>query len=217
MESLLILLAIVGLQVGAAWFKKRMGQRRDPPPFETFERDDDEGERSSSESDASDSLQDLIRKFREEQAKTLDSPEELSEEPLPEGGEEPLPEWNPPMREEPLDLPPKPFVRAESEEKAADGNVFQDRFPAETESPCLPFPEKNALERDKSDDESENGYSEEIGAAAEVPLSANRPNFAFSRENARKGFLWACVLENPRFRRRAPMLNCRRWESASSK
>ena len=148
MESLLILLAIVGLQVGAAWFKKRMGQRREPPSSETFESDaDDDGERTSD--DASESLQDLIRKFREEQAKTLDPPEEFSEEPLPEG-EEPLPEWNPPVREEPLDEPAKPFARAETDKKAADEKIFQDRFPAESESPCLPFPEKNSLGREAS-------------------------------------------------------------------
>lgn len=218
MESLLILLAIVGLQVGAAWFKKRMGQRREPPSSETFESDaDDDGERTSD--DASESLQDLIRKFREEQAKTLDSPEEFSEEPLPEG-EEPLPEWNPPVREEPLDEPAKPFARAETDKKAADEKIFQDRFPAESESPCLPFPEKNALGREvsaKPCGEREIGAVEKGGTLADVPSRANRPDFAFSRENARKGFLWACVLENPRFKRRTPAFNCRSWESTSSK
>ena len=97
MESLLILLAIVALQVGAAWLKKRVGKSKNPslPEDESPEEYlDEREERNDSPSDAetSDSLQDLIRKFREEQAKALDDSEGTAEETLSEYVDEPIPE-----------------------------------------------------------------------------------------------------------------------------
>lgn len=208
MESLLILLAIVALQVGAAWLKKRVGESKNPsvsenePPEEYDEREEEND--SPSDAETSDSLQDLIRKFREEQAKTLDDSEENSEEMPSEYSDDPVPEVLP--EPEPVLVSPRSSEPIEKEN--VSGKVFEDRFPSVAESTCLPFPEKKA----------ETEPFSPSAASADKPeferhlkSATVRTNFEFSKENARKGFLWARVLEDPRFKRRSPMpLSCRR-------
>lgn len=207
MESLLILLAIVALQVGAAWLKKRVGENKNPslpenePPEEYLDEREEEND-SPSDAETSDSLQDLIRKFREEQAKTLDDFEGTSEETSPEYADEPVSEELP--EPEPVLVSPRPSESVEKEH--ASERVFEDRFPSVAESTCLPFPEKKA--------ETEQVSSSTASAAPELerrlkPASV-RAKFEFSKENARKGFLWARVLEDPRFKRRFPMPLSRR-------
>ncbi len=208
MESLLILLAIVALQVGASWLKKRVGESKnfsppeDNPPEEYPEEREEEND-SPADAETSGSLQDLIRKFREEQAKTLDDSEGRFEETSPEYADDSVPEDLP--EPEPVlaaSLPPEPIEKESVPEK-----VFEDRFPGVAESTCLPFPEKNA-ENEQSSAFTDSAGKPEFGRHLK-PLTV-RTNFEFSKENARKGFLWARVLEDPRFKRRSPMQLSRR-------
>lgn len=207
MESLLILLAIVALQVGAAWLKKRVGESKNSslPEEESSEEYLDEREEengSPSDAETSDSLQDLIRKFREEQAKTLEDFEGNSEESSTEYADDPVPEELP--EPEPVLASPRTIQPVEKER--ASEKVFEDRFPSATESNCVPFPEKKAdiepLSVSSASAEPELGQS--------LKPVAVRANFEFSKENARRGFLWARVLEDPRFKRRSPVPLSRR-------
>lgn len=208
MESLLILLAIVALQVGAAWLKKRVGESKnsslpeDESPEEYFdEREEENG--SPSDEETSDSLQDLIRKFREEQAKTLEDFNGNSEESSSEYADDPVPEELP--EPEPVLASPRTIQSVEKE--SVPEKVFENRFPSVAESTCLPFPEKKA----------ETEQFSPSAASADKPEferhlkpATVRTNFEFSKENARKGFLWARVLEDPRFKRCSPMPLSRR-------
>lgn len=207
MESLLILLAIVALQVGAAWLKKRVGESKNLSlPEETSEeyRDEREEENDSpSDAETSDSLQDLIRKFREEQAKTLDDSEGNFEETSPGYFDVPVPEELP--KPEPVLVSPRSSEPVEKE--SVSKKIFEDRFPSVAESTCLPFPEKHV----ETEQLSTPAVSAEPEFERHLKSATVRTNFEFSKENARKGFLWARVLEDPRFKRRSPMpLSCRR-------
>ncbi len=204
MESLLILLAIVALQVGAAWLKKRVGESKnlsepenEPPEEYLDEREEESG--SPSDAETSDSLQDLIRKFREEQAKTLDTLEERSEETPPQYADESVSEELP--EPEPV-LSPR--LSEPIEKESAPEKVFEDRFPSVAESNCVPFPEKKA-EAEQVSPSVEPEFERSL-----KPSVIRTTKFEFSRENARKGFLWARVLEDPRFKRRSPMPLSRR-------
>lgn len=208
MESLLILLAIVALQVGAAWLKKRVGKSKNPslPEDESPEEYlDEREERNDSPSDAetSDSLQDLIRKFREEQAKALDDSEGTAEETPSEYVDEPIPEELP--KPEPILVSPRPSESVEKEH--ASERVFEDRFPSVAESTCLPFPEKKAETEPSS---ASTASVDKPEFERKLKPATVRTKFEFSKENARKGFLWARVLEDPRFKRRFPMPLSRR-------
>ncbi len=205
MESLLILLAIVALQVGAAWLKKRVGESKnlsepenEPPEEYLDEREEENG--SPSDAETSDSLQDLIRKFREEQAKTLDDSEGNFEESSPEYADESVPEELP--EPEPVLVAPRSSKPVEKE--SASEKVFEDRFPSVAESSCLPFPEKKA-EAEQVSPSVEPEFERSL-----KPSVIRATKFEFSKENARKGFLWARVLEDPRFKRRFPMTLSRR-------
>ncbi len=198
MESLLILLAIVALQVGAAWFKKRIEGSKNPsvPTDESPEEYLDEGEENHdapSDAETPDSLQDLIRKFREEQAKTMDVPENGDEESPPE----PEPVLASPRSSEPI------------EKETVSPKVFEDSFPSVAELNCVPFPEKKT----EVEPEPVSAFAmptENPEAGPRLNPTPVRADFEFSRENARKGFLWARVLEDPRFKRRSPMPLSRR-------
>lgn len=206
MESILILLAIVALQVGAAWLKTHTGERRktsvpaEESPEEYLDESEEKGEPSDAET--SDSLQDLIRKFREEQAKTLDDFEEHTEATPPQYAGEPVSEEGP--EPEPVLASPRPFKPVEKE--SASEKVFEDRFPSVAESNCLPFPEKKADSEPLS--VATAPVEPELGHG--LKPAETRADFEFSKENARKGFLWARVLEDPRFKRRSPVPLSRR-------
>lgn len=189
MEGLLFFLVIVALQVGATWIKKRAEQksRPVPPPEQEY---DDESEYGNDEDDFPDEddmepeedlpptppdpLQELIRKFREEQAKQ-------NGEILPE--------------------PESPKVLTEQESIPEEIPAVS---PQATETPPLQNRFQEAARIYTSSDVPE--ASDEISRAEIADTDYSReqtpePKFAFSIREARKGFLWANVLNDPRFKR----------------
>ncbi len=184
MESLLILLAIVGLEAVAAWVKKRSARHNVPEDLpdddrETFDSDADPEASSEEVSDAPPSLQDLIRKFREEQAK-LDGEGLPEEESLQE--EEELPEED--VLEIPEEKPEPQGAIPQNEPLAAKWNA---------EPPAEPVP---AVRTE---------MLVEDGLTAPQKIQTNfNPGLEFNRREAAKGILWAKVLEDPRYKRRSP-------------
>lgn len=200
MESLLILLAIVGLEALASWFKKRSQKRNGKPleyPQESLpeEHSEWEGEEEdfpedgpyeeeedSFEGETPQPLQDLIRKFHEEQAKLSgDSPRE--------------------------DAPPDPFSPGVHSEKQEAQIPERESFgkaegfgeePVAEEKPWLAEPA--LLHRESV---SAAGKSASLPKTS-LSVSKKRPAFSFNRREAAKGFLWAKVLDDPRFKRRSP-------------
>ena len=181
MEGLLFFLVIVALQVGATWIKKRAEQksRPVPPPEQEY---GDESEYGNDEDDFPDEddmepeedlpptppdpLQELIRKFREEQAKQAGNiapqPQKVVKKP------EPIPEPKP-AEEIPVPNPFQNAAKLYAEESPVEIAHFNDN--------------SEALE-------------------TKIPTSQKEiPKFAFNRQEARKGFLWANVLNDPRFKR----------------
>lgn len=181
MESLLILLAIVGLEAVAAWVKKRGTQNKVPKDLpdedpEIFDPEADSETSSEEVFDAPPSLQDLIRKFHEEQTK-LDG-EDLSEEDLPEEEVAEIPDATP----EPQSVIPQkePFT--------ATWNVSQGENPV---GELVPEVQTESA----------------VDAVSDKPQSIQSnaaPILTFNRREAAKGILWARVLEDPRYKRRSP-------------
>ncbi len=206
MESLLILLAIIALQYGAEWLKKRAQKKRENPTDDEEYSEDESAESEEAPSGPSPSLEDLIRKFQEEQAKngnaeeTENTPEEdedleededfEDDEDLDgEPAEEPLPEYSAkPVFEKKEPLPEPPHVQALTPAASLKTEARDDA------AKPLPEPEKKISAN----------VPPKFSAVKKMPLDG-RPNFEFSMREARKGFLWAKVLDDPRFRRRSPV------------
>ena len=192
MEGLVFLIAIVALQVGAAWLKKRGdAHRRNQLPPDSSERneygaDDDDEEYSPEDEDVPsgtpDSLRELIRKFREEQEKRSIDPPEVIRQKKMESPESDEPEVVIKPAEAPKAVPANPYAAYAALSPVA----------GELTSPI----EKDAI------------AASSIGVDA-VPASsvATLPfrRFEFNQKEARRGILWAKVLDDPRFRRRNPV------------
>lgn len=190
---IVVMLVIAGFKAGTAWLGKHLHKNSDsnPAPEEELEPEDESKEESSEASQQS--LQDLIRKFREEQAKTL--PEETVEDESDD--DEEIPEEIPeaPVLEERRDV-------LEDFEEVPDAVSEQPRMSA-----WEAHLQKLSAESEEQKAESVEAPDVSLFEIAEptVPTVRGRPRLDFSKREARKGFLWAQVLDNPRFRRRSPL------------
>ncbi|MCK9181922.1 MAG: hypothetical protein M0P13_03450 [Fibrobacteraceae bacterium] len=226
METILILVGLVLLQAVPGWLKKRAEKKR--AEAQRVSRPDTsypvgKNETSEASSESHDSLQDLIRKFNEEQKKRFSdedlppggSAEESGKESGGEEAEEDLPdeEGFPP---EPLeeDLPAKPVF----EEKKKNVEVKKHFETASFEGSSRPAPAPSLMVEPANkapvlhvEDELEKIHSaawkDEIGRAPKSVDGATqgRPVLSLNIKEARKGFLWAKVLDDPRFKRRSPL------------
>ncbi len=208
MESLLILLAIVGLEALASWFKKR-AQKRNAAPIERRRLPEDEyrGEECGSDADDFDEEDDGSDDFDEEDEDVSDDEGDFGEDEFPGNPPQPLQDLIRKFQEEQAKLsekrqkesfpPTSPPVFAETRAKETSE---QNLFPASPDSFVpKPNPEKPRKEI-ASDDTVRNVFPsppQNVG-------SKKSPAFAFNRREAAKGFLWANVLDAPRFKRRSP-------------
>lgn len=224
METILILVGLVLLQAVPGWLKKRAVKKR--AEAQRVSRPDSgypvgKDESSDASSKSHDPLQDLIRKFNEEQKKRF-SEEDLgvpAEESQKESGGEEAEEEFPDEEDlppEPLEegLPAKPVF--EERKKIVEVKKRFETASFEGLSRPVPAPSLVVEPANKApvlhvEDELEKIHSaawkDEIGTA---PKSVNNepqwsPVLSLNIKEARKGFLWAKVLEDPRFKRRSPL------------
>jgi hypothetical protein len=203
-ESLLILLAIIALQYGAEWLKKRAQKKRENPTDDEEYSENESAESEEAPSGPSPSLEDLIRKFQEEQAKNGNAEETVPEE------DEDLEEDEDFEDDEDLDREPAEEPLPEYSAKP----VFEKKEPLPEPSPVQALTPAASLKTEARDDAAKPLPEPEKKISANVPPKVSavktmpldgRPNFEFSMREARKGFLWAKVLDDPRFRRRSPV------------
>ena len=204
MESLLILLAIIALQYGAEWLKRRAREKRENPADDEEYSEDESAESEEAPSGPSPSLEDLIRKFQEEQAKNGNAEETVPEE------DEDLEEDEDFEDDEDLDREPAEEPLPEYSAKP----VFEKKEPLPEPPPVQALTPAASLKTEARDDAAKPLLEPEKKISANVPPKVSavktmpldgRPNFEFSMREARKGFLWAKVLDDPRFRRRSPV------------
>ena len=216
MESLLILVGIIALQIGAAWLKQR-GKRNStphrenenehdlPPDFEAEKySDDDDDENSDVEINTPESLQELIRRFRAEQTKLDGEGNDIdiqvsSTTTTTSNGETKTESYT------------KTYsTKADKPETKAETNSAPENSSAEVFTAKAPEPETFTKQNfDYSTDfESESDFEiQDETTAAEISDSdlqsahVSHSKIAFNPKEARKGFIWASILENPRFRR----------------
>lgn len=224
-ETLLIFLILFALNAVPAWLKKRKMKSEKTDGSQ-------EQEEPRDTSDIPPSLQDLIRKFNEHQKEfnqdgddsSADSESEMDENPDDDKSEE-------------IDTAkriPSEYKRAEATAAKQVSPVEAKRNVHETHTADALNEEKSLIETHRKAElarkeaeveaaakaakaEAEKAASEEIGAV----IPANGASAALATPNAalhdikldvheaRKGFLWAKVIDDPRFRRRNPFQRTR--------
>lgn len=223
MENLIGLLITIAIVAYSA-HRKAKQLRQNPPPADSSRRASWESEESeetdeewdeNSEEDLEDEeetspqtpdpLQDLIRKFKEEQAKAMRG--EVSSAPAPqkkiiEAEQKTLSSEIPSGHRE-FEHKAKHFESAPAPKAPAHSYAPKKDF---TQVPAQEFEEaksvfaaklKPAL-KDPNADVSANEIS------SEPKHSKHSSNLDLNIKEARKGFLWAKVLDDPRFKRRSP-------------
>ncbi|MBP5247402.1 MAG: hypothetical protein J6Z31_06035 [Fibrobacter sp.] len=185
MENLVTVLITLAIIAYSAYRKsKRQGHNEPLPPDTSWEQDDVEEDVSEEAPPVPDPLQDLIRKFREEQAKTAQgdaSPKVVPSKKIVEADQKTFEHQS--KRIESSYAPKKDFTRISKNEEVKP--VFVP----------MPEPEVSSFKLEET--------------LPQTPLQ-RKSNFDLNIKDARKGFLWAKVLDDPRFKRRSPFTLDRR-------
>ena len=229
-ETLLLFLIIFALNAVPAWLKKRKmkteGTKEEPQRAEPKESNDSPG--------APPSLQDLIRKFNERQKEFKPDGDDSAAGTDSRNGPDENPDDD---KSEEIDTAkriPDEYRRAETEAAKRPSPVEAKRNVHGThtadalreESSLIPAHPKAELARKEAEVEAaaklakavaEKAAAAEIGAKVPEHLRPVPPaapnaalrNFKLDVHEARRGFLWAKVIDDPRFRRRNPFQRVR--------
>ncbi len=201
MENVIGLLITIAIVAYSAHRKAK--QLRQDPPQQNLPQDDESWQSEEPETSSPqtpDPLQDLIRKFKEEQAKAM-------------RGEDAAP------------APQRKIVQAEqktlSDEIPAAHKNFEHQAKRFESAPTPQAPEHTEYAPKKDFtrvtrpefEEAKSVFDEKsLELEAEIsepkrsvkPSASHHSKFNMDIKDARKGFLWAKVLEDPRFKRRSP-------------